>query len=392
MKKFSSEKAPYLRSRTEEVNSTPRMMYDVVIALFPIIIFGWFVNGLFPFINGDITSVYYLFKPLINIICGSLFSVLFEGLYFYLFLKIRTFKELLSKVIYSYAVIPGLLLALVLPVYIPIYVILFGCFIANIVFKMLFGGLGHNIFNPALIGYVFCFAAFGNLITSALTEQVNILSNTLNITAGSTPLTHMNSLAHTIGNYKLNYDQIVKGFGNLYDLFLGFKPGALGESSGILCILAGLYLGFRKVINWRIPVFYLGTVFILSWIIALVNNIEGILGGIWFPTYNILTGGLLFGSIFMATEPVTTPKTPNGKIIYAISVGILTVLFRLISGPEGVSTAILFMCLFTPIIDKFASINRKPVINFKIIINYCLVGLLLLIVAAYTVYKTTNLG
>ncbi len=388
MKKFSLEKAPYLRSRNEEANSTTRMMYDVVIALIPIAIFGWFVNGLFPYIKGSITSIYLLFKPLINVISGCLFSCIFEGIYFWLFFKVRNLKEIFNKIIYSYAIIPGLFLSLVLPAYVPVYVIIFGCLMANIVFKMLFGGFGHNIFNPALIGYIFCFAAFSDVINSSLADQVKIFSDTLSITAGATPLTHLNSLSHSIGSYNLSYEQVVQTYGSLYDLLLGFKPGALGETSGILCILGGLYLLLRKVIDWRIPIFYIVTVFILTWIIGLVNGLKGI----WFPTYNILTGGLLFGAIFMATEPVTTPKTPNGKIIYSIALGILTVLFRLVSGPEGVSTAILFMCLFTPIIDKFAAINRKPVISFKIIINYCLVGLLFLMIAAYVVYKTSNLG
>lgn len=388
MKKFSLAKAPFLRSRNEEVNSTTRMMYDVVIALIPIIIFGWFINGLFPYLTGDIVNIYYLFKPLINILSGCFFSFLFEGLYFWLFLKEQKIKGIIKRVFYSYAIIPGLLLALILPAYVPVYVIIFGCLIANIIFKMLFGGFGHNIFNPALIGYAFCFAAFSEAINDALLEQVQILNHSLKIVTSATPLTSLNLLSHSLGNYCISYEQVVATYGSLFDLFLGFKAGALGETSAVLCILGGLYLFFRKVIDWRIPVFYLGTVFIITWIIGIVNGISGV----WFPIYNLLVGGVLFAAFFMATEPVTTPKTPNGKIIYAIGIGLLTVLFRLVAGPEGVTTSILFMCLFTPIIDKFAAINRKPKITLRVILNYCFVGLIYLIIAIYTIYKTMNLG
>lgn len=392
MKKFLLEKGPYVRSVDEGKASSSRMMYDVVIALIPIALFGWVLFGLLPFINHS-TNVYGLLKPLINVIVGCLCSLVFEGLYFLCFLKVKGFKNILKELNYSYAIIPGLILSLLFPANIPLYIIIFGTFCANIIFKMLFGGLGHNIFNPALIGYAICFAAFGGVITDCVKELGNTLNAlNLNIVTSGTPLEALAKAAEASGCYNISRS-IVDTYGGLLNLFIGFKNGGLAEVSGLLCVVAFVYLYLRKVINWRVPVFYVGTVFVITYLIAIINHVEGPLLGIWFPTYNILTGGLLFGAVFMATEPVTTPKSPNGKIIFAIGCGVLTVLFRLVGSlPEGVCTSILFMCLFTPIIDKFASMNRGPIITSKIIFRYVLLGLLFALIVFYTIFKTTPLS
>lgn len=392
MKKFLLEKGPYVRSVDEGKASSTRMMYDVVIALVPIVLFGWVLYGLLPFIN-HATGVYGLLKPLINVLVGCLCSLVFEGLYFCLFLKVKGFKNILVELNYSYAVIPGLILSLLFPVNIPLYVIIFGTFCANIIFKMLFGGLGHNIFNPALIGYAICFAAFGGVITDCL-KELSVTLNSFNgtIVTSGTPLEAMAKAAESSGCFNIPRS-IVDTYGGLLNLFIGFKNGNPAEVSGLLCVIAFVYLLLRRAINWRVPVIYVGTVFVVIYIIGICNHVEGPLLGIWFPTYNILTGGLLFGAVFMATEPVTTPKSPNGKIIFAVGCGVLTVLFRLVGSlPEGVGTSILFMCLFTPIIDKFASMNRGPVITSKIFFKYVLLGLLFALIVFYTIFKTTPLS
>ncbi len=377
-KKFLLGKAPFVRRVDEGGVSTNRMMGDFLIALVPIIIFSWIKNGLLPFIelnkvsaNGG--SIIAMLYPLIFVLIGGFTSFLFETIYFYAFLKVRTLKELLSKVLGSYAIIPGVLLALILPLKTPIVALVFGCFLANIVFKMLFGGFGKNVFNPALIAYAII------TVTFSITSSYMNPSETLNVVTGVTPLTNL-------AKSTVSYANIVAPYGTLWDFFLGTIPGSLGETSALLCIVAYIWLVVRKVINWRVPVVYIGTVYVITLIIALVNGY-----GMWYPAFNILSGGLFFGAVFMATEPVTTPRNPHGKVIFAVGCGVLTVLFRLIGMyPEGVCTAILTMCLFTPVIDRLAATVRSHRFNYKTVLKYGAVALLFTAIAVYTIIKAKD--
>jgi Na+-transporting NADH:ubiquinone oxidoreductase subunit B len=178
MKRFLISKTPFVRSVDAGSMSTTRMMYDVIVALFPITLFGFVINGLIPFINGEIQSAYYLLKPFLNVIIGVLFSIIFEALYLVIFKKVRGWKNTLSEVHYSFGFVTGALISLLLPVRIPLYVIIAGCFIGNILFKMLFGGFSKNIFNPALMAYILCYIIFAKIISQSLDEQITILSNT----------------------------------------------------------------------------------------------------------------------------------------------------------------------------------------------------------------------
>lgn len=377
-KKFLLGKAPFVRRVDEGGVSTNRMMADFLIALMPIIVFSWIKNGLLPYIelnklSSAGASVITLLYPLLFVLIGGLTSFLFEMVYFYAFLKVRSFKELVSKVMGSYAIIPGVLLALILPLKTPIVALIFGCFLANIVFKMLFGGFGKNVFNPALIAYAIV------TVTFSITTSYMNPSETLNVVTGATPLTNF-------ATSTISYANVVAPYGNLWDFFIGTIPGALGETSALLCIVAYVWLVIRKVINWRVPVIYIGTVYLITLVIAIVNGY-----GMWYPTFNILSGGLFFGAVFMATEPVTTPRNPQGKIIFAVGCGVLTVLFRLVGMyPEGVCTAILTMCLFTPVIDRFAATVRSTRFNYKSLLKYMAVAVLFLAIAAYTVVKATD--
>lgn len=392
MKRFLISKTPFVRSVDAGSMSTTRMMYDVIVALFPITLFGFVINGLIPFINGEIQSAYYLLKPFLNVIIGVLFSIIFEALYLVIFKKVRGWKNTLSEVHYSFGFVTGALISLLLPVRIPLYVIIVGCFIGNILFKMLFGGFSKNIFNPALMAYILCYIIFSKIISQSLNEQITILSNTLNITANSTPLAAMFKLTEYVNYSKVTSSNLIGQFGSLINLFIGFKGGSLGDVSGLLCLLAYIYLVVRKTINWRVPVFYIGTVFIICWAVAIANGIEGDLFGIWFPLYNIFSGSLLFCAVFVATEPVTTPRTPNGKIIFAVILGIINTLIRLSTGYDGVGLSILLCCLITPFIDKFACVNRGPIISSKIVISYSILTIILLALASFVVYLTTNMG
>lgn len=392
MKKYLISKTPFIRSVDSGSMSTTRMMYDQLVVLVSFIMFGFVINGLIPYINGEIRSFYYLIKPLINVFIGAFFSLLFEAIYILLFKKIKGIKALIKEIHYSFGFLIGLIISLLLPVRVPLYVIIVGGFIGNILFKMVFGGLGKNKFNPALMGYVICYVIFYKTINTATNEQVLILSNTLNITATSAPIPAMRELMKSVGSLNITYSSLIRQFGSLFNLFIGFKGGNLGEVSGILCVLAYIYLVVRKSINWRVPIFYVGTVFIISWAVAVVNKIDGPLYGLWFPTFNIFSGSVLFGAVFLATDFITSPKTPNGKILYAILLGIVTSLIRLVLGIDGVCLAILVVSLLSPVIDLFATRIRGPIITSKVIINYVLISLLFLILSAYIVYQSTDLS
>lgn len=381
-KNFVLEKAPFIRRVDNGKVTTNQIMNDVKIALIPLIIFAWIKNGLLPFINSNISFIQMLY-PLIFVLCGGLFSVLLEGIYIGLFKyyfpnkyeinkKDFKLKTIINDVRNSHGIITGLLLAMILPLNTPIYVLLFGCFIGNIVFKMLYGGFGHNVFNPALIAYAVIMIAFWGVISAN-----GGINNSLEITTSASPLINFKGLD------EITYENLIAPYGNLWSFALGFIPGAIAETSSILIILAFIYLVVRKVISWIVPVFYVGTVFIVSLIIMFINGY-----GIWYPAFQILSGGLLFGAVFMATEPVTTPRSPNGKAIFGVGIGLFTLLFRFYGSlPGGVGTSILFISLFTPIIDRFSAKLRMHRTNYRSLSGYLLILFIYIVIAAYIIIR-----
>lgn len=335
-------KGPYMKSK----KTTNKMMLHLVIALIPIILFSFYKNGIIPYLNGK-TNLLGLVYPLIIVLVASFSTLVFESIYAKVFLKEKNLKE---YIIHSYSLIPGLFLGLILPINTPISIIIFGSFMASIVGKMLFGGFGNNIFNPALIGRLFVISAYAMVITSS---GGYLNSYEVDTISAATPLSNVATVSG-IGNY----ESLVAPYGSLLDFFVGTIPGALGETSALLCLLGFLYLTFTKTIKWKIPVFYVSTVFIMTMLVGLLCG-----QGLWYPTFQILSGGLLFGAVFMATDPVTSPITPVGQIIYGIMLGILTVVFRYLTPyPEGVLTSILTMNMLVFIIDK---IGLKSRFNYK---------------------------
>lgn len=383
-KKFVFEKAPFIRRTDNGKITTNRIMNDVVIALIPLMIFAWVKNGLLPFLdkNANVT-VYQMLYPLIFIICGGLFSILLEGLYFIFFKYYFPNKYVEKKVKWnlstiikelrnSHGVITGLILAMILPINTPLYVLLFGCFIGNIVFKMLYGGFGYNIFNPALIAYAVIIIAFWGVISA----NGGVL-NSLEITTGASPLINFKNVD------VISYETVIAPYGSIWSFILGFIPGALGETCGLLIILAFIYLLARKAITWIVPVFYVGTVFVISLIIMFINGY-----GIWYPLFQIFSGGLLFGAVFMATEPVTTPRSPNGKAIYGISLGLFTLLFRLFGSlPGGVGTSMLIVGLFSTSIDRFSAKLRMHRVNYRGTLGYLCLLIVFVLISAFIIIK-----
>jgi electron transport complex protein RnfD len=359
---FGFDNGPHLKDK----DRTSKIMGRLFIALIPIMLFSIYKNGILPYTNGD-TDFYGAIKPILMFILGIGTSIITEIIYFCLVQKKR---DCIQKCLRdSYAVFPGLFLVLTLPLNTPLWLVILGAFVATFIGKLLFGGLGYNIFNPALVGNLFVIAAYGALIGS-LGGYLN--PSEVDTIAGATPLTNLSVMNH-VGTYT----NAVGNYGSLYDFLFGFIPGSLGETSKILIILAFLFLAFTKVIKWIIPLTYVFVVFIMTYIIGSINNMD-----IWYPMFNILSGGLLFGAVFMATDPVTSPTTRTGQLLFGLGLGLLTVIFRYLTPyPEGVLTSILTMNMLVIILDVIGSKSK-----FKETYKYIPVIFMVLIILGISLY------
>ena len=251
------------------------------------------------------------------------------------------------------AIVTGLLLALNLPASTPWWVVVIGCIVAIGIAKMTFGGLGQNIFNPAAVGRVFAMLCFN----STWTYSGN---NFFDVVAGGTPLTQLSDSLTNIGNY------------SLLNLFIGTYPGTLGETSA-LCILIGLViLLVTRVADFRTMLSAFVTFVLLITFAGLSLNAPNLLQYI---LYHVLSGGFLFGMTFMITDPVTTPTSRPGRIIYGVLFSCITVLIRMFGAyPEGVAYAILIGNVFVPVIDYYKWATNKY--NYKqLIVVVLLIGI-----------------
>ncbi|MDH3333530.1 MAG: RnfABCDGE type electron transport complex subunit D, partial [Gammaproteobacteria bacterium] len=245
-------------------------------------------------------------------------------------------------------ILTGLLLGLTLPPGLPLWMAFLGGFVGIALGKVIWGGLGHNLFNPALLGRAFLLATFPIAMTTWVPAVVD--GGFLQIYPGNLALPFMQaqidamSSATPLGMLKFEGEVTP-----LADLMLGNVSGSLGETSGLLLALGGVYLWLRRDLDWRIPVSILLTVVIFSAVLGLFDAER-------FPTplFSVFSGGLLLGAIYMATDPVTSPVTPKGTWIFGIGTGVLVMLIRVFGGlPEGVMYAILLMNAATPLIDRY---------------------------------------
>jgi len=278
--------------------STSGIMLDVLISLLPAAIAGTVIFG---------------WRALLVIALCVIGCVGFEALFCLITKKDQTVGDLSAAV-------TGLLLALNLPANIPLWQCVVGSLFAIIVVKCLFGGIGNNLVNPAITARVFMLVAFGSMAKAAFPVSFDIVS-------GATPLA-------------------AEKMPSLLTLFLGNYGGAIGETCTAALLLGGLYLLIRRIITWQIPVVFIGTVFVFSFLMEGFDAVSAL--------SLIMSGGVFIGAFFMATDYTTSPPTAWGKVIFGLGAGLLTCLIRYFGTyPEGVSFAILFMNILTPYISRW---------------------------------------
>ena len=307
-------------------DSVQRNMYAVLIALIPAFLVSLYMFGL---------------GALIVMLTSVAACVFFEWAIVKFILKRER-----TTILDGSAAITGVLLGFNLPSNLPIWIILLGALFAIGVAKMSFGGLGCNPFNPAIVGRIFLLISFPVQMTTW--PVAGQWMHYTDVQTGATPLGIMKGVIS--GAPGVSLDQLPSSL----DLFLGNNPGSFGEISALALILGGIYLIWKKVITWHIPVSILVTVFVFSGIMYLVN--PSLYAS---PLTHLLTGGLMLGAIFMATDYVTSPMNPKGQLIYGVCIGLITVIIRLFgSYPEGMSFAILIMNSFTPLINNYIKPTR----------------------------------
>lgn len=306
-------------------DSVQRNMYGVCVALIPTLLASLIFFGL---------------GAAIVLVTSVLSCVFFE----WAISRFLLHKEQLTITDGS-AVLTGLLLGFNLPSNLPVWIIIIGALVAIGVGKMTFGGLGCNPFNPALVGRVFLLISFPvQMTTWPLPGQ---LTSYLDAQTGATPLAVMKEAVKT------GDTSVLEKLPSAFDMLLGQMGGSLGEVSALAILIGLVYMLMRKIITWHIPVSILLTVLVFSGLLHLYNPAYAD------PVNTLLSGGLLLGACFMATDYVTSPMTPRGQIIYGIGIGAITVIIRTFGAyPEGMSFAILIMNAFTPLINTYNKPKR----------------------------------
>ncbi len=302
-------------------------------------------NGLFSLLGGFVADIIYC--------CPQLFKSENKG---------HRWSAFFRKVVHSYSYITSFLVVLLLPIGIRWWQILIVSFFSTFVCKHLFGGFGSNIVNPAIAGRVLAQIAF----SSDMHSYVSYLDSAggADIYTGASITTSISS-----GQYEILYER------GLFDVFLGNYYGALGETFAFLIIIMALYLIILKVIDWRVPLFYIGSIY-LSYVLMFYGHGWGSLS--WNTAlYCTLVGGVMFGGVFCLTDPVTTPTSKTGRIIFALGCAILTMVFRLFTNyAEGVALSILLMNFLTPLIDKVITGRQRKLWIHAIVILIFFAGVL----------------
>jgi len=322
--KLRASSSPHIHSE----ESTKTLMLDVIIAMLPALVMGIYTFG---------------FRALATTCVSVIGCVVFEFLYRKLMKKSQSVGDLS-------AVVTGMLIALISPVTVPYGVLLVGDFFAIVVVKQLYGGMGKNFLNPALAARAFMGGWASAMTTFVAPMTRPAIVGAADVVTAATPMSYLKE-----GN--------LAGLQEVYDLgdmFLGAIGGSMGEVCSAALLVGGIYLIGRKVINWHIPVAYIGTVALLTFLFPGAND------PLQFMLYHVLGGGLFLGAFFMATDYVTSPVSKSGQLIFGVGCGLITVFIRFFGAyPEGVCYSILVMNLLVWLIDRSIKPRRFGVVKAK---------------------------
>lgn len=306
-------------------DSVQRNMYGVLIALIPALL---------------VSLIYFGVGAAIVTLTSVVACVFFEWAITKFILKREK-----NTILDGSAIITGVLLAFNVPSNLPVWIIIIGALVAIGFGKMTFGGLGCNPFNPALVGRVFLLISFPVQMTSW--PKIGQLTSYIDAETAATPLSLMKQAVH-------GDTSALEQLPSAFELFIGANGGSLGEVSALALLIGLVYMLWRRIITWHIPVSILATVFIFAGLMHLADPVMYAS-----PVVHLFTGGLMLGAIFMATDYVTSPMTHKGMIIYGVCIGFLTVVIRNFGAyPEGMSFAILIMNAFTPLINNYCKPKR----------------------------------
>jgi len=306
-------------------DSVQRNMYGVLIALIPALL---------------VSLIYFGLGALIVTATSVAACLFFEWAITKFILKREK-----NTILDGSAIITGVLLAFNVPSNLPVWIIIIGALVAIGIGKMTFGGLGCNPFNPALVGRVFLLISFPVQMTSW--PKIGQLTSYIDAETAATPLSLMKQAVH-------GDTSALEQLPSAFELFIGANGGSLGEVSALALLIGLVYMLWRRIITWHIPVSILATVFIFAGLMHLADPVMYAS-----PVVHLFTGGLMLGAIFMATDYVTSPMTHKGMIIYGVCIGFLTVVIRNFGAyPEGMSFAILIMNAFTPLINNYCKPKR----------------------------------
>lgn len=314
------QSSPHVRDK----DSVHKIMYRVVLALVPATVAAVYFFGLRALLLMAVAVVSCL---ALEAVCVKLSG-----------------KDVKGAITDGSAVITGLLLAMNLPSGLPIWMVVVGAAVAMILGKHAYGGLGNNPFNPALVARVFLLISFPTAMTTWPLTTWQLKDAAAGALTGATPL----------GVLQMEGAQAAMESAGHWDLFIGNAGGCLGEVSGLALLVGGVYLLLTKVISWETPVTYIATVFAFTGVLWLIDPAAQP-----DPLWHILSGGVMLGAWFMATDMVSSPVTRKGMLIFGVGCGLLTCVIRLWAGyPEGVSFAILIMNGLVPLIDKYVGPER----------------------------------
>ena len=346
---FKYSPAPHYHSPL----STERIMRDLTIGLSIIYAFALY--------KAYLLGTSYLVNALALMASALITAIVTESIYAK-FVK----QPVVPYLKHSFGWVTAMILVLMVPVNTRLYAMVIGTFSAIYFGKLVFGGFGQNVFNPAGVGRAFMLISFASAMKADLVTS-------------ATPTSTLSSAGWLLSAE--GFETFLSDFGGLGNLFFGNYAGAMGETSTLLIILMGIYFAVREVIDWRVPVTYIGIIFLTTLCIGLSHGL-----GLEYALFHCLTGGAMFGAVFMLTDPVTNPNTRAGRIVFAASAAFITLIIRFFANlPEGVLFSILLVNMLTPAIDKY--FDGKQILMEKKI-KYTVVGLILGVIGL--VFLLTN--